>query len=161
MGVDKFKPHIFVIPEDDANRAMAIGFRLRMDHMRQMHIAGCAGGWSKALDLLTSEYVNAMERNANTFVVLLIDLDGDIDRTVNARALIPRTFVDRTFILSTLTKPEHLKPDLGSFETIGSKLAEDCRNGVDTTAQHGLLHHNLEELGRLRQYVLPFLLKPA
>jgi len=30
MSVDKYKPHIFILPEDGANRQLAIGFRLEL-----------------------------------------------------------------------------------------------------------------------------------
>jgi len=46
---------------------------------------------------------------------------------------------------------------LGSYETIGRALAEDCREGTDTTWEHGLLRHNSGEIGRLRERVRPIL----
>jgi hypothetical protein len=61
------------------------------------------------------------------------------------------------FILGTLTEPEALKRDLGSYETIGLALAQDCRDETDTTWGHDLLRHNAGELERLRETVRPIL----
>jgi hypothetical protein len=157
MAVNRELPHLFVLPEDDANRQMANGFHQRIDRVRQMQVLRPAGGWTKVLTVFGSEYVTAMERNANMFVVLMIDLDENSSRLDQARAAIPHYLADRVFILSTWSRPEKLKPDLGTFEAIGLKVAEDCRNETDGTTRHDLLRHNLGELNRLRQHVLPFL----
>ena len=61
------------------------------------------------------------------------------------------------FILSVLTEPEELKGSLGSYETIGTAMAKDCREGTDTTWGHALLRHNAGELVRLRERVRPIL----
>lgn len=90
-------------------------------------------------------------------MVLLIDLDGDQNRLNRAKAAIPSHLADRVFILGVLTEPEDLKVDLGIYETIGQAMAEDCREGSDTTWGHDLLRHNESELDRLRRDVLPIL----
>jgi hypothetical protein len=65
------------------------------------------------------------------------------------QSVLTRIHVDR--------EPEDLKPELGSYETIGSALAQDCREETDTTWNHELLRHNSEELARLRVRVRPIL----
>lgn len=35
MSVNLYEPHVFVIPEDDANRQLADGFHLEVDWSRQ------------------------------------------------------------------------------------------------------------------------------
>jgi hypothetical protein len=64
---------------------------------------------------------------------------------------------NRVFVLGTLTEPEDLKSDLGTYETIGRNMARDCREGTDTTWAHALLQHNLGELNRLRPDIVPIL----
>jgi hypothetical protein len=64
---------------------------------------------------------------------------------------------DRVFILGARSEPEALKPDLGSYETIGRALAKDCHEGTDATWGHDLLLHNAIEIDRLRQHVRPIL----
>jgi hypothetical protein len=55
-----------------------------------------------------------------------------------------------------ITEPEELKATLGSYETIGMALAQDCREGTDTWG-HALLKHNTAEIERLREHVRPIL----
>lgn len=91
-------------------------------------------------------------------MVLLIDFDGKEDRLNRARAVIPDHLQDRVFVLGVWTEPEALKTvGLGDYETVGLALARDCREGTDTTWNHGLLRHNSEEIGRLRERVRPIL----
>ena len=49
MSVNKAKPHLYVIPEDDADRQIAKGFVLhgRVDE-RRVQVVEPAGGWSRA-----------------------------------------------------------------------------------------------------------------
>jgi hypothetical protein len=68
----------------------------------------------------------------------------------DAKGRIPGHLMKRVFILGALSEPESLRKDLGSYETIGLALAEDCRNETDKTWRHELLRHNASELDRLR-----------
>ena len=43
MSVNKFRQHVFVLPEDDANRQLANGFLLDLS-VRQVQILPEAGG---------------------------------------------------------------------------------------------------------------------
>ncbi len=104
-----------------------------------------------------SEHVAVMERYPNRFMILLIDCDGDEARLQHARERVPGHLAERVFILGTLTKPEALRPDLGSLETIGSAMAQDCRENTNATWGHHLLQHNAAELDRLRQHVVPIM----
>jgi hypothetical protein len=49
MSVDKYSPHVLVLPEDDANRQLANGFHLNTDwnRSRQMQVLAAAGGRTK------------------------------------------------------------------------------------------------------------------
>ena len=61
-------------------------------------------------------------------------------------------------MIGTITEPEDLKrADLGSYEEIGKRMAEDCRDGTEKVWGHRLLEHNASELNRLRQQVQPIL----
>jgi hypothetical protein len=88
----------------------------------------------------------------------MIDFDGKSDRLDIARSRIPEHLVERTFVLGALGEPEDLKSaGLGSYETIGLAIAQDCREGTDARWAHELLRHNATELARLRQHVRPIL----
>jgi hypothetical protein len=154
MSVNKYLPHVYVLPEDDAYRHMLNGFFLdECLRQRQLFVLEEAGGWNQVLERFCAIYAAEMDRVPERFMILLIDLDNKIERLEPARGRIPQHLRERVFILSVLTEPEDLKPDLGSLETIGLALAKDCREDTDTTWSHKLLRHNLGEVNRLRAKV--------
>jgi len=155
MGVNKDLPHVYVLPEDDANRQLANSFHLEVDlfRQRQMQVLSVAGGWHHVMHLFKSDHVIEMERYSKRYMVLLIDFDGREDRLDRAKAGIPEHLADRVFVLGSLNNPEALKPDLGSYDTIGKELAKDCREETTKTWGHDLLRHNASELDRLREHV--------
>ena len=159
MSVNRFKPHVFVLPEDDANRQLANGF---LKHpflsIRQIQVLAEARGWNEVLARFSSDHVAGMERYAGRHIVLLIDFDGDENRRHDATERIPEHLMDRVFVLGALNEPEDLRAaGLGSFETIGLAMAQDCRGETGTTWGHELLRHNASELERLRDRVRPIL----
>jgi hypothetical protein len=160
MSVNRELPHVLVLPEDDANRQIAIGFQLALDWsvQRRIQVLNPAGGWYRVLDSFESDHIVAMDRNRHRLVVLLIDFDSNIARLENAKSRIPPRLEHRVFVLGALTHPEELRSaGLGFYEQIGSKMAADCREGTDTTWNHELLRHNADELSRLREHVRPIL----
>jgi hypothetical protein len=158
MNVNRQKPHVLVLPEDDANRQLATGFLLdRSVASRSIQVLRAAGGWVKVLDRFKSDHVRGMDEYPGRFVVLLIDFDGKQNRLGRAKAEIPARLNDRVFVLGILTEPEKLRASLGSYETIGMAMAKDCREGTDAIWGHDLLRHNASELDRLRERVRPIL----
>lgn len=160
MSVNKNRPHIFVLPEDDANRQLANGFFLDpslWNRRSSFQVLAEAGGWRRVLECFQSDHIKDMERYPHRFMVLLIDFDGREDRLDDAKGVIPDHLTDRVFILGALTEPEALRQSLGSYETIGLAMAKDCREETDATWGHDLLRHNVNELGRLRTQVRPIL----
>ena len=120
------------------------------------------GGWAEVLDRFKSDHILEMERNADRFMVLMIDFDGRQSRIEQARAAIPEHLKERVFVLGAWTEPEDLKrAGLGSYETIGRAMAKDCREETDKTWGHNLLRHNASELSRLRALVLPEIVIPG
>jgi hypothetical protein len=158
MMVNRYQPHVLVLPEDDANRQLANGFLQDQSlFVRRIQVLPEVGGWTQVLERFKSDHVVEMDRYPERFMVLLIDFDGREDRLNDSKARIPERLSDRVFILGTLTKPEALKADLGSYETIGLKMSKDCREETDTIWGHELLRHNASELERLRDHVRPIL----
>jgi hypothetical protein len=156
------RPHVLVLPEDDANRQLANGFQLchSLD-TRRMQVLKEAGGWRVVLDHFENELVPGMQRNQNRFVVLLIDFDGKEDRLEMAKARIPDHLKERVFVLGAWRNPEELRRNLGSYEEIGSAMAKDCLEDEELTWSHDLLRHNAGELERLRESVRPILFPDA
>ena len=158
MSLNNHQPHVLVLPEDEANRQLANGFLGdRSLLIRRIQVLPEVGGWTQVLERFESDHVVEMDHYPHRLMVLLIDCDGREDRLDDAKARIPERLSDRVFILGTLTKPEGLKADLGSYETIGLRMAKDCREGTDTIWGHELLQHNVGELDRLREHVRPIL----
>lgn len=159
MNVNKYQPHVLVLPEDDANRQLANGFLLDpFLSPRRIQVLEEVGGWNEVLERFKSDHIVGMDRYPDRYMVLLIDFDGREDRLVSAKAAIPAHLTDRVFILGVWIEPEALRQArLGSYEAIGSKMAKDCREQTDTTWGHGLLRHNSSELNRLRKHVVPIL----
>jgi hypothetical protein len=159
MSINRQVPHVFVLPEDDANRQLANGFLL--DHVlddRRIQILEEAGGWEVVLDLFKTEHVPEMDRYPNQFMVLLIDFDGRKNRLDKATEAIPDRLKERVFVLGAWSNPEELRRERGeSYETIGLALAKDCRDNTEVTWSQGLLRHNVDELQRLRNHIRPIL----
>jgi hypothetical protein len=157
MSANKHRPHVLVLPEDDANGQLANGFALDVS-TRQLQVLEPAGGWMKVLECFKSDHVREMARCPLRSMVLLIDFDGAPERLSLAKAFIPDHLMDRVFVLGVLTEPEKLSADLGRPPwTIGEEMAKDCREEVDGIWGHDLLRHNSGEIGRLRKRVRPFL----
>ncbi len=158
MSVNRYKPHVLIIPEDDANRQLANGFVLNIS-IGQVQIEPVARGWGHVCEIFVSDHAPLMGKFENRFVVLLIDFDGDVNRLQKVKQQIPAPLTDRVFILGAQTEPEKLKQaGLGSYEDIGGRMAEDCRNGTQTIWAHELLRHNEGQLNRLREAVCPNLI---
>lgn len=162
MSVNKYLPHVFVLPEDSANSQIANGFvlSLRFSAMRQIQVLAEVGGWTSVLERFKSDHVRGMRTYPKRCMILAIDLDDDVDRVNQAMAAIPQDLVGRVFVLGVLTEPEALRRELGSYETIGADMANDCRGGGKTTWSHDLLRHNAGELERLCGHLRLILFAP-
>ncbi|MEI7867473.1 MAG: hypothetical protein WCI11_06245 [Candidatus Methylumidiphilus sp.] len=159
MSVNKYKPHVLVLPEDDADRQIANGFctELGVNH-RNIQILPEVGGWKIVVEVFTKVHALEMRKLPYRSVVLLIDFDGHINRLDEVRQQIPEELNNRVFILGVLSEPEELKKSTGkSFEYIGRELAHNCVNGKDGLWEHDLLKHNNSELERMIKLVKSFL----
>lgn len=64
MSVNKYLPHVFVLPEDDANSRLANGFQLGLDPsvLRSIQVLPEAGGWTEVLDRFESDHVTGLDK---------------------------------------------------------------------------------------------------
>ncbi len=158
MSVNNYRPHLLVIPEDDANRQLANGFALEVWHGRRVQVLVEVGGWSHVRDDFLDNQQNAMRRFPERRVVLLLGFDDTADRRSKLEERIPPELRDRVFLVGVRSEPEALtKAGCGTFEEIGRRLAVECRDGRRELWQHELLQDNSVELDRLRLNVRPFL----
>lgn len=162
MSANKYKNHLLVLPEDDANRQIANGFLLNPNLKgRIIQILPPAGGWIKVLDSFKKNHVPNMKKCQQRMMLLLIDFDLKENRLDQVKDQIPATLKDRVFVLGVQSEPENLKKkhllDHNTFEEIGKSLAQDCVNGTDKLWGHDLLKQNKTELERMILCVKPFL----
>ncbi|MDB5347588.1 MAG: hypothetical protein JWP89_5965 [Schlesneria sp.] len=145
MSVNKFLPHVYVIPEDRADEQLANGFVLHDQvNVRQIQVLPCVDGWPGVLDKFRTEYVTYLRNNKDGYVVLLIDFDSDyVNRRDRFDKEIPADLKNRVFVIGAKDTPEILRQELGkNFEEIGLSLAEDCYKGGVTLWGHEHLQHN-------------------
>lgn len=159
MAVNKYQPHLLVLPEDDANRQMANGFLLHpnLNH-RVIQVLPTVGGWQKVLEKFLNEYVSDMQRFPQRSILLLIDFDGQEERLDYIQNQIPQDIRKRVFVLGVQSEPEDLqRTTQQSLEAIGETLAKDCANNTNDLWGCELLQHNAIELERLILHVKPYL----
>lgn len=150
MSVNQYKPHVCVIPEDDANRQLANGFVQHYEiDVRAVEIATPAGGWGRVLDVFETQYVPYLRRRSVAHVVMVIDFDGVEARRAECELRIPDDIKSRVFLIGARDNPEVLKAEMkASFETIGHLLASNCVNEQGVW-NHEHLAHNAAEIQRM------------
>lgn len=151
MSVNTHRPHVLVLPEDQANREIMNGFITHsFVDLRRIQVMRNLGGWRRVCEEFEHAYVRKLNENKNCHVVMLIDFDGRPERRDQVESLIPDDLRDRVFVIGVLSQPEKLKEDKGlSFEQLGRELEEDCPRQTGGIWNHELLKHNAVELDRL------------
>ncbi len=160
MSLNKFVPHVFVIPEDRANEQIANGFVLHDQvKQRQIQIVPCATGWRSVLDKFKVEYIPYLQKYKQGHVIMLIDFDGHYAaRRADFELAIPDDLKNRVFVVGARQTPEDLKKELArNFEQIGLSLADECHQGAETVWTHDHLKHNDPDRHRLIQIIKPII----
>jgi len=161
MGVNKHQPHVLILPEDDANRQIAIGFvqtpSVPVAH-RNIQILRPAGGWSAVRAQFVEQYQDSLKQYPHRHMVLLVDFDEQSDRRAAILRSVEDSLTARVFVLGTFSEPEKLKSKTQlSYEKLGERLAQECSAGTTSLWGHELLRHNEFELERLAPSVRPIL----
>jgi hypothetical protein len=158
--MNKYVPHVYVIPEDDAGRQIADGFVLHHQVSdTRIQVVPPPGGWAEVLKVFEDEYLQTLHQYPERHVVMLIDFDDHVEqRRSHFEQAIPDDLRARVFIVGVKDEAETLKKAVGiSFEKIGQSLAADCDAGTAENWNHEQLQHNDAERLRLVQTVRPFL----
>ncbi len=159
MSPNKYKPHVLVLPEDDANSDIANGFLLHdaLDQ-RVIRVLPCAGGWREVRDDFLSAHVSAMRKHEYRHMVILVDFDQSSSRLQEMTKDIPDDVAERVFVVGVWSEPEYLpREKLGSKEDVGKQLASECFDEKRNVWDHELLRHNAAELGRMTTHLRPIL----
>jgi hypothetical protein len=151
MSVNKHRPHVYVLPEDDANRQIANGFLLCCTvNLKAIQVLPIAGGWRKVIDRFQKELLQTMISNSHCHVVLVIDFDGKADRLQAVTETVPLIVRDRVFVIGLLTQPEDVfSAGLPIKEKLGEALANECFQSCHELWNHKLLAHNTNEVKRM------------
>lgn len=165
--MNRQRPHVLILPEDTANRQIANGFYLDVDHQQAMRVLPVQQGWPNVRDALQQTFVPELRRFRCAHLVALIDFDSRPDRrTLFTDELeLPADIAERVFIAGALTEVEDLRRSLvnhhlirpNTLEGIGGALAEECRNGGSLVWGNELLAHNAVEVARMRTALRPIL----
>jgi hypothetical protein len=161
MALNRERPHLLVLPEDDATRSIAVGFADVA--IGQMQVLDSARGWPHVRDEISSTFATKLRRYPHCHLVLLIDFDDDFNnRMATFRAAIPQDIANRVFVLGAYTEAETLRRASGlKFGPIGQKLAGECERNEAELWNHLQVKHNEPEAMRLRATVNHFLFRAA
>ncbi len=158
--MNKYVEHIYVIPEDDEDRQIAVGF---VNHHRvrdpRIQVMPVAGGWPVVLRTFKVEYIQKLRDNPKAHVVMIIDFDGQFkQRREEFANEIPDEIKPRVFVVGPKDEPGDLRNALNqSLERIGESLADECGSGNTALWGHEQLEHNEPDRQRLEQTVKLFL----
>ena len=157
MALNRRRPHLVVLPEDDATRSLANGFVDASNGPIKVLVP--ARGWPHVLEEFKRTQVSYLREYSQGHLVLLIDFDDDFpNRLACFQREMPADVADRVYVLGALTEAETLKRLSGKkLGPIGITLADECRNNIQTLWNCAQLQHNQQELARLIVQVKPFL----
>jgi hypothetical protein len=109
MSINKNKPHLLILPEDDANRQIINGFIQNLNvNNRAIQILPIADGWKKAVDKFTNDHIKTMRQYPQRNILLIIDFDECEDRLNFVENYIPDDIKNRVFVLGVQSNPESL-----------------------------------------------------
>ena len=161
--MNKYRPHIYILPEDEADNDFVVGF-LNLPIFDNTRIAPLryggeyGGGWLKAVEKFKNDHIPDMNKFPGRYMILVIDFDKYDDRAEKIQNFdIPDTLRDRVFIIGSRTNPQSLKKELKmNGEEIGEAIARSCAEKTGTIWDHPLLKHNQAEIDRLRPVIEQF-----
>ncbi len=167
MSINRERPHLLVIPEDEQWRQVVNGFLQEVSVNRNsLQVLPKAGGWPHAFARIEDTYAVRMRKYSECRLLLLIDFDTTGNHSVKLEDRLA-TFhdettsdlSDRVFVLGILSKkPKDLSSEFGmSLEKLGEKFAKNCTDNIPELWDHALLRHNKPELERMISSVKSFL----
>jgi hypothetical protein len=159
VSINKYKPHVIVLPEDRANEEITNGFIQAPNvNSHAILVERPAKGWGKVLEKFEKLLAPEMRRFTERVTVLLIDFDQDENRLSIVTSRIPEDLKKRVFVLGVLSEPEKLRQKTNkTFEEIGDSLATGCPGNKNELWGDELLKHNKKELDRIFISVQSFL----
>lgn len=149
--INRERPHLLILPEDQANREIVNGFFIHSSvDLNRVQVMSNIGGWRNVCNKFEHVYVPKLNANTHCHVAMLVDFDEKPDRRAYINGFIPATLQDRVFVIGVWSQPEKLKEDTNlTFEEIGRALEEDCPRQPGGLWNHELLRHNSVDVDHL------------
>jgi hypothetical protein len=152
MSVNRYQPHVLIIPEDRADEQIANGFT-KHDQVtpKQVQVMPYADGWPGVLNKFKTQYISYLRNYKDAYIVLLIDFDARYEsQRQRFDIAVPDDLKDRVFVVGAMEDPERLGQAMGKdLEGIGLALADDCYKGTDIVWSHDHLKHNEPDLAKM------------
>jgi hypothetical protein len=154
--MNRHRPHLRILPEDDATRSLAVGFNDRA--AGPIEVLKPVRGWLHVLERFEADHLPYLRKYPAAHLVLLVDFDDDFPaRAAYCQTKIPADVADRVFVLGPSTEAESLKKELGlKLGKIGENLAAECIDGSSQTWNCRQLAHNAGAVAQLVNCVKPF-----
>lgn len=161
MSVNREKPYLIVLFEDDAYKDLFMGFEFSMQ--KQISQRPVCGGFDSVHLLLTNEksiLLKELNKFPKAYVLALIDADSDNyphsqkGKIDTLKTAIDVKYQDRVFIIGSKIEAEDIKQVIigqGKWKTVSQKLEDSCKNDHCQLWQDDMLKHNLDEISRLKQ----------
>lgn len=149
--VNRYLPHLLILAEDEATRAIASGFIDVTIIGAPIQVLRAARGWGDVLSQFLTTYAAEMVKYPDMHMILLIDFDNQYSvRFADFMSKIPATLHNRTFILGALDEAESAcKLSQLNKLNLGHALAQECRSSTFNHWNNSQLCHNISECGRL------------
>lgn len=171
MSCNAYKPHLLILPEDEATQDLANGFQQAANvNDRAIQILPFSRGYRDVLAKLKESHISGLRQFQERRILLVIDFDDEgsesraelsnITRRMNyiKDEVIPKDLIDRIFVLGVRDEPETFKRQVGlKFEEIGRELTRDCPQSQSDLWNHEMLQHNAGERQRLMESCGEFL----
>jgi len=133
MSVNPYRPHLLIVPEDDALHLIATGFRLRVPFAR-IRVADIAGDRDALYEQFVNKELTDLKKFPSRVLVLLTDFDNGGGRHDDIRSATPKDLRERVFVLGPKKEAEDLRQEMlaahlitpNKFETIGEVMAAGC-----------------------------------
>jgi hypothetical protein len=155
MSVNWYKPHIILVPEDEAIHRIAVEFRKAMIFQDvRWHVDEYKGGWIKVVESLAGE-VQVQLSKPHRIMIALIDFDGHPEARRNYFfSELPESVHDRIFLFGLRGQAEDLKRSMGlSLSEIGITINRACLEGDLSPWDNEQLAVNKSELERLNRFL--------
>jgi hypothetical protein len=152
MAVNRYKPHVFLLPEDKQEEDIINGFFTvgHLPYRKDYQVLPLAGGWPKIRLQLSDTLHTELRRYPNMHLIIAADFDKRENRYEDILAGTPADLRERVMLIAPRDEPKDLVAAIGkSRETIGRELAQACfdRNDGLWASEH--LVHNTDERQRV------------